>query len=794
MPCDDSSQKKYLSIEQSIVQQILYREKSENVPNSRFRRIKIKSFNNITLLCHAIIIIWLAICSFLVINPSALQAKSIIQFFQEFISPSSLTFIIWGSLLSFGTLLLRDVLKGALNYQPKNINLLKGEATLEQKSHESVFNLYIEELIYFFNKSKTDVVIIEDLERLKNSQIFIKLQEVNKLLNNSKDIDQSITFIYAAKDNIFEGAERTKFFHSVIPIIPITHKSNAYPTLMGILEKAGIKADFTDSFIRDIAIYIEDMRMFNSVVAEYGIYKLTLNVKRETDFDISALQKLFSFIVYKNKYSNDFALLLKEKGELYGLFQNRIDIQQLLCREIDEEIEGLREQFKSIEVEHLSSQKELRAAAVIQISNAIGQTNLINAIQNVPITTIIDDQASYKKILQINSGYIFTNSSNQNQNTNKTPASILKSIKFDERQLALTNIIQNRRLELELKLTELTFKRQKVLSYSLEQLIKENPEIDAFKLLNKKPLLKHMIEKGYIDRTYYLYIAAYGEGDIAQSDLDFVMSVKSNSPLELTKEIINCDMVFEYFDDIEYQSIAILNYNYIDYLLEKHEHARIATLILTIKQKTDPITCLLDIYNAISQQTDWLKSIVKVYPELWLTLSTVTQTDTLEVKIKLIIALLSNNYFELDSISNDYQGLLCTRLTSFDDLSIYSPEDASALDLFIKNIAKLGVKIQLKSGMINSKLFSGKVIENNAFLVSMTTFDYLLSQGRNSTADLGYYTLDNVLAIDNQQLNTYLLTDRIEEICELLFDVNNEFTVIDEENVLKILNSIYLTE
>ena len=54
----------------------------------------------------------------------------------------------------------------------------------------SVFNAYLDEIVYFFETTKYDVVVFEDLDRFVNKDIiFYKLRELNTILNNSRCLD-----------------------------------------------------------------------------------------------------------------------------------------------------------------------------------------------------------------------------------------------------------------------------------------------------------------------------------------------------------------------------------------------------------------------------------------------------------------------------------------------------------------------------------------------------------------------------------------------------------------------------
>lgn len=61
-------------------------------------------------------------------------------------------------------------------------------------------------------------MVFEDLDRLKDHDIFVKLREINTIINNNLSEDNPLRFIYAVRDDVFPGAElRTKFFNSSYP-------------------------------------------------------------------------------------------------------------------------------------------------------------------------------------------------------------------------------------------------------------------------------------------------------------------------------------------------------------------------------------------------------------------------------------------------------------------------------------------------------------------------------------------------------------------------------------------------
>ena len=89
----------------------------------------------------------------------------------------------------------------------------------DYKEDKSYFNRHIDEILYVLEKITTakrkdrfDGIVIEDLDRFETTDIFLKLRELNLLLNESKVVGRKIFFIYAVRDDMFKDAERVKCF------------------------------------------------------------------------------------------------------------------------------------------------------------------------------------------------------------------------------------------------------------------------------------------------------------------------------------------------------------------------------------------------------------------------------------------------------------------------------------------------------------------------------------------------------------------------------------------------------
>ena len=138
-------------------------------------------------------------------------------------------------------------------------SIKNAEIEIGTEVSKSALNTYLDEILYFFEVSKYSVVFIEDLDRFEQSDIFVKLRELNQLINNSKKVKQNVVFVYAIKDEMFMNKERTKFFDFIIPVIPVINNSNSKEKLQTILKKSNY--EISQDLISNISIFIDDMRL-----------------------------------------------------------------------------------------------------------------------------------------------------------------------------------------------------------------------------------------------------------------------------------------------------------------------------------------------------------------------------------------------------------------------------------------------------------------------------------------------------------------------------------------------------
>lgn len=342
-------------LEVSILQQVFYHVKPSTIPDSRFKRI-INLTSERLFLFSFCLIIWV------------LSAFSLFKFgYIENLNPNTWDLsksFSWTTLLSsviffsgIGSLC-RIVIRLFINSKINKLNI-KGEVELGNDIDKSVFNEHLEEIIYFFQRTKYNVVIIEDLDRFNNTDIFTKLREINILLNKSELINREINFIYAIRDEMFtDKTERVKFFEYIIPVIPFINPSNAGEQLFKLIKESDLEGVLSKDFTEDVVTFIDDidMRLLTNIFHEYVLYKDSLKELNQNN--------LFAIITYKNIFPDDFGKLHKREGHLYKLLSNKDEYIKRITAEDKKNIVERELEIKNIQKETIDNIVELKAVYI----------------------------------------------------------------------------------------------------------------------------------------------------------------------------------------------------------------------------------------------------------------------------------------------------------------------------------------------------------------------------------------------------------------------------------------------
>jgi GTPase SAR1 family protein len=279
-------------IERSILQQMLFGADANKLPLSRFKRIQSPSaWSKLTSLyiMLGILALWYVF----------LQRDNIFSgtFFTP-LEPSN-----WFNLGSFVLAMiflwmtLHHFYAASFGVSLKSISLKDIEIRPSAEDQESILNRHLDEIIYFFQVTDYDLVIIEDLDRFNNTDIFVTLREINSLVNENAGVKRNIRFLYALRDDMFVNTDRTKFFEFIIPVIPIINTSNSIDMVLEQGSRLELDGRLDRQFLREVSRYLNDLRLIQNIFNEYAVYVANLEADGE---NLLNSNKLLAILIYKN--------------------------------------------------------------------------------------------------------------------------------------------------------------------------------------------------------------------------------------------------------------------------------------------------------------------------------------------------------------------------------------------------------------------------------------------------------------------------------------------------------------
>lgn len=554
-------------IEISILQQIFYRERDRDIPDSRFKRI-------ISIGKGKLFLITLGIVLFLLALIKLSFPTSFLKIFKDIPANGD-----WSDVLHYGSVIL-VVLGGAWmifksiriisSYTINKLAFQNAEIGIEKEKNKSILNHHLDEILYFFRVRPYNVVVFEDLDRFEETEIFTKLREINLLLNSSqKTKGKGIVFIYAVRDDMFSDDERIKFFDFIIPIIPVINSYNSNEILLE--KKQTHKYQISNTFIEDISYFIDDMRLLHNICNEFFLYRNKLDETLNED-------KLFAIITYKNIYPNDFVNLCRNQGHLYEILSSKGEYITKEIGRIDYQISKLKEEIENIESNGVESVKELRMIYILRlIASLDGFTSFVLSDETVGIDRLLEDDG----FSQLKSGtlrynqYIEYYGLEKNENLRTTFSKIEKQVHpektYDQREKEILDKQFGRVNELKNEIKALEPKKLRVkgakfsdLLQSNDQKIPETPELDY-------DFINVLLRNGYIQEDYLDYVSVFHEGSVTRADHKFVLSVKTRQPLGFDYPLSKIGNTIKKISPHDFESNYVFNYSLLEFMLQNEE-------------------------------------------------------------------------------------------------------------------------------------------------------------------------------------------------------------------------------
>lgn len=609
------------------------------------------------------------------------------------------------------------------------IAFLSGEVEAETQEKSSLLNNCLDEIVYFFSRLEPyRLVVFEDLDRLKTPNIFVKLREINKIVNNNLSGDNPLKFIYSVRDDVFSGAEsRTKFFDFIIPIIPYMDRKNAFSLLNSKMERY-ISAKNSDC-LRFTSYFIKDMRCMQNIVNEYKLFNQIVD---NTNNPVN----LYALVFYKNTYSHDYSLIDKDIGVIYTLIhQFRLrKLHDIYFTQLDEKEKSIRRQIKDNISEKATLHRDLRYEMINRFIPDVSSrftcfayivpNSYNHALQTYAHSQLIDNEITFLDFLDPTKKIVIGSPLDIRGQHETFSDSVRSSLseEYQKRKIIMGDDKDEtyRKLQADLKAIKQNIRRRNAISLSeLMQLItrekfeslakqyicevKTHDFISAaqFKALEDEmrygglDVLYYLTTQKYIDQDFMRSRSIFHEGGITDNDNEFIKKVAQDISVRVSNTEYTIDDDKLVVNELESMNFlhreAVFHHKIISGMIKRNDIRLDEMLASLFSVRRFNI---LDVFEQLIQSLDNEDTFIKFlkaalyrneYLDVMLDMLEEDNEAEGDIKIKIsahILSTLPHKISEKD------------RLRAFAESTgsrIISYLDPRQIDSFLSNIERLGV-------------------------------------------------------------------------------------------------------
>lgn len=786
-------------IEEGILKQLFYRVDVGKIPQSRYRKIKKLSYWK--MFFSLLMLTVVASVVYFEINPNVLEdfKNTVINngaFFHLNQWSSYAVFIVT---IFVVLLLITTVLKYVMsNFRIANINLGDKASISKKEEKESIFDKSLDEIVYFFESTTYDTVFIEDLDRFNQPNIFIKLRELNTVINNYDNIKRKVVFIYAIKDDMFKDEERTKFFDFIVPVIPYINATNSGEILRGLLkfEKGadGVykskNYDISDRYIWKISPFVQDMRVLTNICNEFLVYKRTLKTTKLKD------EEMFSMITFKNLYPKEFAELQAERGIVKQAFQEKEKFVINEKQKLEEQIVPKREILENVHSDILFSLQEIKHAFLGFLSYDNGTyyplKNLqINNRSQYSYGEILKEDFDLTKFDNINQLIIGYDVSNGYYEQSHTVSNVKQKMasegsKYLKRMNDLKFSEKSKKQELISEIQNLEEKIAKIDGYSLKELIDEFGEDFLPEGISKYGILKFLLINGYINEGYVDYINYFHPNSITKDENDYLRSIRMrNKAKNFAFEIKNLQQVSDRIYDAEYRQTETLNYILTDFMLiqcSEKTNKKYYFDGFELDKGMEHYQFTKEYIERDQNVNDFVSELCKYYRHMWKNIAEdVSLLD--ETKYKYLSLILNNATMDQIVILDEVEHSDCIKNFIVEDEKSLAYLNGVSADVLIELISRQSIIFREINNVGADAKVLNYIYQNDMYELNNSMISSVIKFYHPNLADrIGNAHYTTILNADVNVLNNRIWND--------FEDYINRFVLGIDENVSEDINAV----
>lgn len=688
--------------------------------------------------------------------------------------------------------------KNKVKFSKVNFKVAEAQFT-EINDDETVLERDMKEIVYLLSSSNTSIVVFEDLDRYDSVDIFVKLKELNFLLNaylETNQMNRIVRFVYLIKDGLFYSEDRTKFFDFILPIIPIVNSKNSENHLLELMNFVGVEEDehgvkeLSKKTLWKLSLYIDDMRILRNIVNEYTIYSAVLPI-REIELDRN---KLLALVVVKNIFPHEFDLLQKDQGYIIDVFntleekkENNVNKDKIKLKEINEKINYLENRFENDKFE----------AMALMIPTDLYFDNREYSTWSKLLKTWSSERDTSKKIYSLHRDI---SSSNYDSFVQKYVLTDNKAVELIE-SLPEDKAIEINRLKKERNLLEKSLKNKNIINYT--QLISKmsDNERDALFLTKKKTLennhyfglIRFLIVEGLIDETYWYYKGNFDTKDsnaLMSNDMIYMKGLMEGKEIDIFQEVESPEKITQRLEASEFNRSNSLNAEILKYCITTHRNDIVLALTDSVVEnsKFEDLIRIVKEYEYL-----FLKKYVKILAENNIA-NLVSILENSADKNETLLLNLLNATFSLNSIGISELNLFKPYIQSNE--KVINNITDSDFEVFFDNLKNVNVEFNSLKGVDATKSLKGGLLieKNSLYKMSISNLVKITKMVLNKFVPYG--VLLNAIFESPQLSSTkeYILTDFDTVVSDYIDQKNDTDKFENSEDILlKILNSSKLS-
>ena len=531
-------------IEETIVQQLLYAVPAKTLPKTRLKRIDQAS---------GLKIWWKTLCYGLLILAALRLYVPVAEKLPKIEPAWLLEWLLWiPSPLAVGIAalgcihLLHTCLRLSSLFSIDGLTLKGGK--LETTHHGSVLHKNIDEIIYCFERSSIDVVIIEDLDRFGIHDVFTRLREINFIIKQSPQVKRPVYFVYALRDEMFVVGEKTKFFDLIVPVIPVINSENSQEKMMELLNLRTFKSKplgehLDRRLVETVCYYIDDLRLVKNIVNEFDMFSniLASGLRLEPD-------NLFAIVAIRNLHPGAYADLVKRRGAIYGVIKG---------------LDNWKIQQNSANAKRLDDLRRERDERVFELANNVAELRAyvwftLLRLTGTEIATHVQIGGTYYTAQQFVTEEVFDSLKNQaiqlstialnqyGQMFNRSASSVsmtevLNATSYDRRHALL-----GRRLStIADEIAAVQKESDLVVRMSFKTAVQKGYGEVVRNKLPGLDVVSYLMLHGFLDADYTDYLGYFYRGSLTPNDKDLILSLRHGVLPDVSTSIDSPSTVLE---------------------------------------------------------------------------------------------------------------------------------------------------------------------------------------------------------------------------------------------------------